>query len=297
MLQNIITAVAIIVVTIIVIRQLPSIIVITDCKDSNAKGRLLTMVHKLFPLCPVIFIGADNEHEAAGNILDQLEILHSKRGIFLVNVAPRNHGNTDKHFNNGTPFCWTKFNNSFICSTVDGLTLSLIKKINDGKLTVNLMNIPNVVKKLLPFSPKKQKEIIETQFRSLFFLPWVAQKIAFLGIFNQKIIKLFIPSEKYDKIADFPPSCWYVDVFGNIKTSLSPSEISFGHEREITISWTKGETKSITCYARLKDVPVGEFGIIVGSSGFKQNFIEIVINGGKADEQLGIKTGDKISFS
>jgi hypothetical protein len=47
------------------------------------------------------------------------------------------------------------------------------------------------------------------------------------------------------------------------------------------------------CYDRLKDVPNGEPGIIVGSSGYREHrFIEIVVQGLSAATQFGIKQSD-----
>jgi hypothetical protein len=70
-------------------------------------------------------------------------------------------------------------------------------------------------------------------------------------------------------------------------TSLFPEDINFEAGKKMQTAF--GE---ITCYNRLKDVPNGDTGLIVGSSGIEgRRFIGLVIQGKSAAKTYGIKTG------
>ena len=94
-------------------------------------------------------------------------------------------------------------------------------------------------------------------------------------------------------LSDFLPAplaVWYIDNFGNCKTTAWAEDVHHKAGKAISTSW--GE---IMCYDRLKDVPNGEPGIIVGSSGYRdKRFIEIVVQGKSAAKRFGIRVGDKL---
>jgi hypothetical protein len=72
-----------------------------------------------------------------------------------------------------------------------------------------------------------------------------------------------------------------VDCFGNCKTTL----LSVDDHLNTRLA-------ELPRYAYLKDVPDGESGVIVGSSGHGQNrFLEIVTQGGDASKSLNLEVG------
>ena len=50
-----------------------------------------------------------------------------------------------------------------------------------------------------------------------------------------------------------------------------------------------GRYTEVRCYERLPQVPGGEAGLIVGSSGF--DFAELVVRSGSAAERFGLREG------
>jgi hypothetical protein len=119
--------------------------IINDCNDANVFGRQLTRAAVLFNT-PVIPVGVHNELEAAGNLIDILDAAGGEKGVILVNVAPR-HGSAKK-WPNGTPFAYFYVGKTLVVASIDGVTLSLIKKLNIVD-SVNLMDIPTVLDHLL----------------------------------------------------------------------------------------------------------------------------------------------------
>lgn len=256
--------------------------IINDCRDVNAMGRQLTKVAALFG-CPVIPVGINHELEAAGNLIDVLDAAEDREGVVLVNVAPR-HGNAKK-WPNGTPFGYFYYKNILVVSSVDGLVLSLVKKY---KLVdeIKLLDIESVLVWLEQHGHIQADEldhIIHTQFRSLEFTPRVAKWLK--DGFD-------LPFENYslDKISETPETVWFIDNFGNCKTTLFNNEFNF-------VSGQKVATRfgDLICYDRLKDVPDGEPGLIIGSSGLgDKKFLEIVIQGKSATDKFGLNLGDDL---
>jgi len=102
-----------------------NITIINDCRDANAAGRQITRTTSLLG-DSASFIGVSGDLEAAGNIIDALDALEERPGIILANVAPRN--GKAKKWANGTPFSYFRYKKVLILASVDGLTLSLVKK-------------------------------------------------------------------------------------------------------------------------------------------------------------------------
>jgi hypothetical protein len=253
--------------------------IINDCRDDNAAGRQTTRVSAILQ-CPVNFIGVSSEIEAAGNLIDTLDALEERQGVILVNVAPRH--TKAKRWKNGSPFGYFHYKNALIISTIDGLSLSLVKKF---KLTgaIHSMDIPRVVEILLEkkyISAQQKDYITNTQFRSFDFLPRIAEYL----IKEKEIESEIIPIEE---ILDMPETIWWVDVFGNCKTTILENELA---DKNISL---KG--KQLPYYTRLKDVPDKAPALIVGSSGLGQKrFLEIVVQGGSASTQLNLSIGNKL---
>lgn len=258
-----------------------AITIINDCRDDNAASRQLTRAITTLNM-PASFIGVKNDIEAAGNIIDTLDALDGKDGVILVNVAPRN--GKAKKWKNGTPFGYFWFHDTLVISTIDGLTLSLVKKfgITDS---IHVMDIPSALSEMIArkYIPQSfMDEVSTTQFRSFNFVPRVAGYLHKYREIESEVITM-------DEIEDAPKTAWWIDVFGNIKLTAIEGELDELNKK------TTVAGQEISFYEKLKDVPNDELGIVVGSSGFKnKRFYEIVIQGKSACEKLQIKTGDKL---
>lgn len=258
--------------------------IINDCKDANAFGRQATRAAALFQTAVhTVGVGGYAELEAAGNLVDVLDASMGLPGVILVNVAPR-HG-SGKQWPNGTPFGYFWYQQTLVVSSIAGMTLSLVKKMRTLE-ECRVLDIPTVMQyavqnKLL--SESHSDHIIHTQFRSFHFLPFAAK-----WVFDT----YQLPSTRYDvkHIQDVESSVWWIDNFGNCKTTLLPEDVGFSIGSII-------ETKigNFQCFSRLKDVPNEQAGIIVGSSGLEEKrFLEIVVQGENAAERFGLYTGSKI---
>lgn len=260
--------------------------IINDCHDPVTMNRQVVRAATLFPATHIspVAVGNFADLEASGAIIDTIDAAMDEPGIILVNVAPR-HGKAKK-WENGTPFGHVKYQNTHIFSTVDGATLSLIHKYGLAQ-TVEVYDIPTVLDAMIThgkLAEHLRSPITNTQFRSYEFLPRVAKWY---------MNGLEIPHE-VQPLTEFLPaplSVWYIDNFGNCKTTAWVEDL--GHEAGKKLNTPWGE---LTCYNRLKDVPNREPGIIVGSSGYRDHrFLEIVVQGISASKHFGIKVGDKIT--
>ena len=263
--------------------------IITDCIDSNAFGRQMTRATSLFgftavPVAITPEFEVPSDLEAGGHLVDMLDAGRGEAGIILVNKAPRS--GKAKKWPNGTPFGYFWYKKTLVVSSIDGFALSVIKKL---RLTdkVHIFDIPTVMnfaKEHNLLDPFDANYVITTQFRSFEFLPRVA-KWVYEG--------LPVPTQDYglEKIENCPDAVFFTDVFGNLKTTVLPEEIDFEHNKEINLDLF-GKVK---CYDRLKDLPNGETGLIIGSSGFKQHrFLEIMTQGASAKQKFGANIGTLI---
>ncbi|MCA9372383.1 hypothetical protein KC726_05860 [Candidatus Woesebacteria bacterium] len=259
--------------------------IINDCRDSNERGRQMTRSSILFPQANVTFMGVRNfsEIEAAGLLVDTLDASAGEEGVILVNAAPR-HG-SGKKWKNGTPFGFFHVGKTLVVSTIAGDTLSLVKKfdlLSDLKIT----DLPTVIDEMVKkgkFDKEDRDRVVRTQFRSYEYSPFLAY-----WLHNNE----HITSEAYslDEIPDAPKAVWWIDNFGNTKTTVLPEEVGFEPGKQLGTRF--GE---FTCYSRLKDVPDNESAIIIGSSGYKnKRFLEIIVQGGSASRAFNLYTGMKI---
>lgn len=258
-----------------------TITTITDCKDSNAFGRQSTRLHSLFNINP-IEVGINNDIEAAGNLIDILDSLKENKGIIIVNVAPRQ--GKSKKWNNGTPFCYFYIKNKLIISSIQGFTLSLIKEL---KLTneICLLDIVETASELMKkniITGIQASHIKNTQFRSFDYLPFVAK---YLSEYKELInIKVDI-----SEINNLPDAVWWIDNFGNCKTTIRENKIR-------DQSWISTKFGKLKVYKNLKDVPDAESAAIVGSSGlYGEKFVELVVQGKSFAKEYGVFTGDALS--
>ncbi len=263
--------------------------IINDCKDNNAMNRQATRAAAFFG-APVSKLGVTDfgeqgsgEIEAAGNIIETIDAAQDNPGIILANVAIR-HGK-GKRFPNGTPFGYFTYKDTFVFASIDGFTLSLVKKFGLTK-TINVFDIPTVMDAMIAQGvfPKQQRElVVDSQFRSFEFLPRVAQWIT-------KGLEVPSTPQSIDEVVDMPNCIWWVDNFGNCITSLLPADVDFAPGKKV--STKLGE---FTCYQKLKDVPNGEEGLIIGSSGLGlQRFLWLVIQGGNFAKKHSVVTGTEI---
>lgn len=259
--------------------------IINDCHDPLTRNRQVVRASTLFPATNVSFVAVGNfaDLEASGAIIETIDAAMDEPGIILANVAPR-HGKAKK-WPNGTPFGHVKVKHTDIFATVDGVTLSLLNKYGLAD-TIEVYDIPTVLDAMIKagkLAEHLRDPITNTQFRSYEFLPRVAK-------WYQQGVD--IPHEVH-ALSDFLPAplaVYSVDNFGNCKTTTWAEDINHQAGHKLKTTW--GE---IMCYDRLKDVPNGEPGIILGSSGYRDHrFIEIVVQGKSAAEHFDIHPGDKI---
>lgn len=256
--------------------------IINDCHDGNTMGRQATRISTLFGLNPsLVAINNYSELEAAGNIIDVLDASDGNNGVLLVNSAPRHK----KKWPNGTPFGYFYFKKTLVVVTIDGLCLSLVKKFG---LTseICLTDVPTVVDFMIKeghLDPHLRDTIAKSQFRSYDYMPRLAKWIE---------DGLDVPHEKYsiDEVEDAPKAVWWVDNFGNCKTTLLPEDVGFEPGKII-----KAKFGDIKCFTQLRDVPVGEAALTTGSSGLgNKRFLEVVVQGKSAAEHFNLTVGSEI---
>lgn len=262
------------------------ITIINDCQDQNAKLRQVTRAGSYFKNASVNCFGVCSELEASGFLVDAVDAFEGREGIILANVAPRS-GNAH-NWANGTPFGYFWFKKTLVVTTIDGLILSLAKELGliDKLYIFDIKEVMAVIKKR-ELSEETKNRIISSQFRSYDFLPRVAYWI-------KKKVKL--PKKEFDLklIPSVPRKIWFVDNFGNAKTTINSSAV--GDKKNVTIK-INGNTISLNYYRCLRDIKDGETGLVRGSSGVHENrFLEIMTQGKNTAHLLNIKVGDKVDI-
>lgn len=247
------------------------ITIISDCSDPNARSRQEIRYRTLFGNnVPITFIGIAREIEASGCLIDAIDAHCGTEGIIIANVAPR--GNKEK-YPNGIPFCFSRVGTITIIGTPNCFSLAKKLGIVSSVLETDVLS---VCKKFI--SQKEAQRIANSQFRSYEYLPLLAK-----WIFEKKdipVIEISIP--------DFGNAnyVWYVDCFGNCKTTLS----------DCSQNKTDGLSIQYSFIEKFADVPKdGKPYLIKGSSGYnKKRFLELVIQRQSASKTLGIGVGSKI---
>ncbi|MCS6982716.1 MAG: SAM-dependent chlorinase/fluorinase [Candidatus Absconditabacterales bacterium] len=264
------------------------ITIITDCCDANATARQVIRANTLF-LAPATVIGIDpsfetlSDLEAGGHLVDCLDASCGEPSVILVNKAPRS--GPAKKRPNGTPFGYFWVGKTLVCTSIDGYVLSLIKKcgISDH---ITIWDIPTVMNRCCEnglCDKTLADHIIATQFRSFEFLPRVAKWVR-----DGRDVPATETSLDY--VPDAGSRVWFVDIFGNCKTTIAPQDCG----RQAGKQYRLGQT-ILTATTRLKDLPNGEIGLVIGSSGYGQHRrCEIMIQGGSAAAHLGIGLGSEI---
>lgn len=268
--------------------------IITDCADGSARTRQELRFDTLFGVKPTFLgVGSYSPVEAAGNLLDQLDVLtkfpladKSRQNILLVNVAPRAQDIKQK-WDNGTPFCYFQIENTLVVSTYEGHCLALARDLGIVN-EVELLDVSTVTSAAVEWgdlSAEEAEKISHSQFRSLEFLP-----LAAYWIWRGKPV----PSKK-QPLAELPSprgQVWQIDNFDNVKTTLLPEDVSFEQGKLVTLF--NGEVA--TCYSRLTDVPKDFTALTIGSSGYgSHRFLEVAVGGcGKAGSQHEFAIGASV---
>jgi len=256
--------------------------IINDCRDENALTRQAARALTLIGYS-VAIMGVKSDLEAAGNIIDILDASDGKKGVVIANVAPRQ--GKGKKWPNGTPFVYFYLRDTLVISTIDGYCLSLVKKFQLIK-SVDLLDVPTVVDHMIKKGNLKKNFrdlIINSQFRSYDFVPRVAKWL---------LDGVSVPSKKYavSLIENAPQAVWWVDNFGNCKTTVLPKDVNYVPGKTL-----KTKVGRFLCFPKLKDVPDNQAGIIVGSSGFEtERFLELVIQGRNAGKEFELSSGSEL---
>lgn len=268
--------------------------IINDCNDPNVRARQELRFRSLFGVQPAFLgVGPYGGIEAAGNLIDQLDVLVNfplagKDGdaIVLVNVAPRST-EIKWRWDNGTPFCYFRVGRVLVVAAYEGHCLALVRDLGLAA-SVELLDIPTVTAAAVAWGDlraEEAKRISNSQFRSLEFLPlaayWLRQGRP-------------VPS-KTESLAGLPPVTglvWCVDNFDNVKTTLLPEDIDFEQGKEVTLY---NDQKAV-CYRRLVDVPAGVTALTIGSSGFGgKRLLEVAIgHQGRAAAEHGFVSGSPV---
>lgn len=258
--------------------------IINDCHDGNAMGKQVTRAARLFPNASMATVGIEqDELEAAGNLIDILDASDGDYGVILVNVAPRQ--GRGKKWPNGTPFGYFSYKKTLIVSTIAEMSLSLVKKLGLAD-SLQLTDVPTVIDAMIErgyLEKHLRNLIVKSQFRSYDYMPRLAKWV---------MDGVEVPSEPYSftQVATAPKAIWWVDNFGNCKTTILPEEV--GHEPGKVLMTKVGEVK---CFERLKDIPNDEVGLIIGSSGIGlKRFLELNIQGKSAAAKFNLKPGTEL---
>lgn len=267
-----------------------TITIITDCRDDNTRVRQCTRVATLFPNSEIQYVGVSSSFshegalEAGGNIVDTIDALGGNPGIILVNVAPRN--GDGKKWPNGTPFGWCKIGNTLIVGTVAGDHFSLLKKFFP-EISVTVCDISEVTEHL-DVSESVKNRLGVTQFRSFDFLPFYAKALSEGKKLPGESLEVNLLDKYY---------IWWVDCFGNCKTTLLAQDIDFEPAKPYIVRFDDGKSVELTALKYLKDVPNNETALIIGSSGIEnKRFLEIIIQGQAAAKVFHVNSGTSFSL-
>ena len=269
-------------------------VIITDCKADNESGRQIARFNSL-DLGPSNLIGVESTFgeiptiEASANLIDVLDATDGRKGVVVVNVAPR--GNK-KNGENGNYFCYFYHKETLVISSTVGHTLFFVK-IFDICKKINILDTAKVLnyayeKNLIN---KNQIEYISrSQFRSFDFVPLVARWLTDNIVLPTSLSA--IPKQK------LPHIIWCIDAFGNCKLTITNKDQKIpNHFNKKGIIRTN--LGNFVFYERLKDVPKGKTAVYIGSSGIDNiRFLEIAAQGipGSAADKLNLNIGDKIQL-
>ncbi|MDH6133313.1 hypothetical protein P3T37_002708 [Kitasatospora sp. MAA4] len=270
----------------------PPVISLTDCADPNALARQSARIATLFGATPTVLplSGPDPEGAAALTLLDLLRSTDLIGGpthpvVVLVNIAPR-----DGHWPNGAPFCYFRHGDHLVISTVNHRVLAPLAAYL-GLAEVQVTDVREVLEaaagEWAELAPAEVEEIVRTQFRSLWYVPLLARWLADGRPVPAQPLPVRQPVAEAVRVA-------VVDNFGNCKLDRPAAALpGFDGAAGLPVrSRRDGRSVQVRCYDRLPDVPLGEAGITIGSSGV--GFAELVVRGGSAAELFGLREGDRV---
>src|SRR3989344_5526293 len=198
--------------------------------------------------------------------------INGRFSLILANVAPRS--GQPEAWGNGSPFAYFQVGHTFVVTTIAGNILALVSKLGLAR-TINQVEVAQVA---TAAGWQDAEWVTTTQFRSFEFLPRLAGLIASNRPVPHQVVT--VPSLIHQRCNG---DVWWIDNFGNIKTTTLPADIGFMPGRTVTVGG-----QSVGCYHRLSEVPDSQLGVIIGSSGFvDQRFVEVVVKGGSAAATLG----------
>ncbi|MFC9590127.1 SAM hydroxide adenosyltransferase [Streptomyces sp. NPDC056944] len=268
------------------------VVSLTDCADPNALARQSTRIATLFGATPTVLPlgGPDPEGAAALTLLDLLRSTDLVGGptqpvVVLVNIAPR-----DGHWPNGVPFCYFRHGDHLVISTLSHRVLApLVTYL--GLTEVHVTDVREVLEAAAAgwaeLTPAEIEEMTRTQFRSLWYVPLLARWLA-----DGREVPA-VPTAVDQIVAD-DVRVAVVDNFGNCKLDRPAAELpGYDTAKALLVhNRLQGRDVQVRCYDRLPDVPYGEPGITVGSSGI--GFAELVVRGGSAAQVFGLNQGDQV---
>ena len=270
------------------------VISLTDCADPNALARQSARIAALFGATPTIvpLTGPDPEGTAALTLLDLLRATGLTGGptrpaVVLVNIAPR-----DGHWPNGVPFCWFRHQGHLVISTLNPRVLAPLAEYL-GLEEVRVTDVREVLEaaadQWADLGRDEIEEITRTQFRSLWYVPLLARWLT-----DGHPVPAKPQSVAGVAHGDTTVRVAVVDNFGNCKLDRPATAVrSHGTTSGLSVrSRRDGRIVQVRCFDRLPDVPYGEPGITVGSSGV--GFAELVVRGGSAAELFGLREGDEV---
>ncbi|MFF8381818.1 SAM hydroxide adenosyltransferase [Streptomyces sp. NPDC015661] len=268
------------------------VVSLTDCADANALARQSTRIATLFGATPTVLPlgGPDPEGAAALTLLDLLRSTDLIGGptqpvVVLVNIAPR-----DGHWPNGVPFCWFRHGDHLVISTLNHRVLAPLATYL-GITEVHVTDVREVLEAAAAgwaeLAPAEVEEMVRTQFRSLWYVPLLARWLADGREVPAQPTAVPQPVTHDVRVA-------VVDNFGNCKLDRPAAELpGYTTAKSLLVhNRHEGRDVQVRCYDRLPDVPLGEPGITVGSSGV--GFAELVVRGGSAAEVFGLNQGDQV---
>lgn len=253
--------------------------IINDCRDDNARGRQESRTASLLET-GISFIGVDSDLEAGMQLIDVLDATEGRKGLVLINVAPR--GGDAKHWENGTPFGYFWYGETLVIGSIDGYVFSAVKLLGltEDISVIDTKSGSTAMLNAKFITPQAASQITTTQFRSFDFIPRVGAFMLRGGN---------VPAEKHSlsEISDLPKAIWHIDNFGNCKTTLTP--------RDITPGVTLTRFGDLPFHGQLRDVPDNTASLIEGSSGIKESrFVELVIQRGNFAAGNNAKIGDDV---
>jgi hypothetical protein len=287
-------------------QPLPPVTCITDCTDENASARLSARLSALFGHTPTLLPlrGPDPERSAALTLLDALRAtdLLGADGfatVTLLNIAPR-----DGRWPNGAPFCFFWYGRHLVISTLSARVLSLVRR-HLGVTQVHVTDVRTVVEAAAAqwanFSADEVETIVQTQFRSLWYVPLLARWLVDGQPVPAAVLDAPIPADEGEGgehgEGEGAPTVAVVDNFGNCKLDRPAVEIPgfdpVGGVVEV-FSTRDGRFHEVGCYQRLAQAPHGAAALIVGSSGF--GFAELVVRSGSAAQFFGLHEGSAVAL-